>query len=145
MQTSSSYFHFPPALTDLHVLSDPPDWSASSLPLRPRSERNLCGFRRQRDSPDRTRAQPKSHGYFPNISFLRTVNFLLYGRFSLTLSFQQTDVTESPSTDRSHNLVTCKDKHKVHTFTISNFLFSRSDRLYFFSYRRQLTTETSPQ
>lgn len=29
-----------------------------------------------------------------------------------TLSFQHTDVTESPSTDRSHNLVTCAEMHE---------------------------------
>lgn len=28
---------------------------------------------------------------------------------TLTLSFQHTDVTESPSTDRSHSLVTCEE------------------------------------
>lgn len=39
-------------LTDLHVPSGPPDWSASSLLLRPRSERSPCGFRRQQDSPE---------------------------------------------------------------------------------------------
>lgn len=31
---------------------------------------------------------------------------------ALTLSFQHTDVTESPSTDRSHSLVTCRRDHR---------------------------------
>lgn len=31
---------------------------------------------------------------------------------ALTRSFQHTDVTESPSTDRSHSLVTCRRNHR---------------------------------
>ncbi len=34
-------------------------------------------------------------------------NLHINKRFELTLSFQHTDVTESPSTDKSHNRVTC--------------------------------------
>lgn len=35
---------------------------------------------------------------------------------ALTLSFQHTDVTESPSTDRSHSLVTCRCNHSEEAF-----------------------------
>lgn len=39
-------------VTDQHALSDPPEWSASSLLQRPRSVRSPCGFQRQRDPPN---------------------------------------------------------------------------------------------
>lgn len=47
-------------MTDRHVQSDPPEWSASSLQRRPRSGRSPCGFQRRRDPPGETGAAVKT-------------------------------------------------------------------------------------
>lgn len=98
-----------------------PGWSTSVLRPRPISAQSLCGSLQRPGFPTEQRPPFLSnsrhiHSYILTKSSLKDSQspHHLFDRVSLTRSFQQTEVTESPSTDKSHNLVTCGGKRKPH-------------------------------